>query len=112
LCTNKQEAATRRLLADLDMTRLFDFIAGVDTFPVHKPHAGHVLGVMHAMKVTAPGCVMVGDSMNDVLAAHGAGIPCIVVTHGYASDYDQLGADILIGGFGELSKSLLQILGR
>ena len=37
LCTNKQEAATLHLLEQLNLKKYFTFIAGGDTFPVHKP---------------------------------------------------------------------------
>jgi phosphoglycolate phosphatase len=106
VCTNKQEAATLRLLNELDLTRYFGCIAGCDTFAVHKPHPGHVRGVIETLQVPAEGCVMIGDSINDVLAAKGAGIPCLVVTHGYGADPGDLGADGLIGGFRDLRAAL------
>jgi len=106
ICTNKQEAATVKLLEDLGLMRYFAFIAGGDTFPAHKPHPDHVRGVIQRLDTVAAHCAMVGDSPNDVLAAHGAGIPCIVVTHGYGMDVGNLGADHLIDSFKELPKVL------
>lgn len=107
LCTNKLETATLRLMQELDLTQYFGFIAGGDTFPEHKPHPNHVRGVMTQLKVPAAGCVMIGDSPNDVLAAHGAGIPCLVMTHGYyMEDHEQLGADGLISDFKQLPEGL------
>lgn len=106
LCTNKQEAATLHLLERLELTKFFDFVAGGDTFPVHKPHPGHVRGVIERLKAPLEGCVMIGDSANDVLAAQGTGIPCIAVTHGYGDNMESLGADSLIGGFKELPQAL------
>ena len=106
ICTNKQEAATIRLLEQLDLARYFAFIAGGDTFPEHKPHPNHVRGVIKALDVSPAHCVMIGDSMNDVSAAKGARIPSIVITHGYADDYAQLGGDRLISGFEEMPQAL------
>jgi phosphoglycolate phosphatase len=106
ICTNKQEASTHKLLGDLDLERYFAFIAGGDTFPTHKPHPDHVKGVIERLEVPASGCVMVGDSVNDVRAAQGAGIPCLVVTQGYGIEVEGLGADGLIGGFNELRAAL------
>lgn len=106
VCTNKQEAATLQLLDQLDLARRFSFIAGGDTFSVHKPHPDHVRGVIERLQVPAAACVMVGDSANDVRAAKGAGIPCLVVTQGYGMDVGALGADGLIGGFAELRAAL------
>jgi phosphoglycolate phosphatase len=58
------------------------------------------------LKVLAPNAVMVGDSTNDVLAARGASVATIVVTQGYGANVANLGADELIGGFGELAGAL------
>jgi phosphoglycolate phosphatase len=86
--------------------RYFAAVAGGDTFPVHKPHPGHVTGILERIQVKAANAVMVGDSTNDVLAARGASVACLAVTHGYGADAGSLGADGLIGGFGELSGML------
>lgn len=109
ICTNKQEAATLYLLDALGLRDYFEFIAGGDTFMVHKPHPGHVTGVIERLGVPATGCVMIGDGPQDVRAAHGAGIPCLVVTHGYGGDYASLGGTALIAGFHELSDALKKI---
>jgi phosphoglycolate phosphatase len=106
ICTNKQGAATEQLLTQLDLAKYFSFIAGGDTFPEHKPHPGHVKGVLKELGVPAAECAMIGDSLNDVSAARGAGVKSIVVTHGYGGDYHSLGADKLIGNFQELPAAL------
>ena len=61
--------ATIKLMDDLDLTKYFMFIAGGDTFPVHKPNPGHVTGVIEKLGLPAANCAMVGDSSNDVRAA-------------------------------------------
>lgn len=109
LCTNKQEAATLRLMEELNLRHHFTFIAGGDTFSFHKPHPAHVKGVVERLEAEASSCVMIGDSSNDVLAAHGAGLKCIAVTHGYGQNMESLGADLLIGGFGELGGALSRL---
>lgn len=109
VCTNKQEAATHKLLDDLKLSRFFSAIAGGDTYMVHKPNPGHVLGVAETMAVAPADCVMVGDSVNDVRAAHGAGMPCIVVTQGYGLEVEELGADRLIEGFADLPAALAEL---
>ena len=109
VCTNKQEAATLRLLEQLDLARYFTAVAGGDTFMVHKPNPGHITGLLEKMQVPAAQTVMVGDSLNDVRAAHGAYMPCIVVTHGYGVGLEEIGADALISGFPELSPTLAKL---
>ncbi len=109
ICTNKQEASTRRLLEQLELHSYFSFIAGGDTFPVHKPHPDHIRGVIENLGIEAGRCVMVGDGSNDVIAAQGAGIPCIVVAHGYGNGIEGLGADKIISGFDKLPQALNEL---
>ena len=109
LCTNKQEAATHQLLHQLDLARYFAFVAGGDTFPVHKPHPDHVHGILKKLQVAPENVALVGDSKNDVLAAHAAGIPCIVVTQGYDEDVQSLGADHFIDSFADLPAALTKL---
>ncbi|MDE1901213.1 MAG: HAD-IA family hydrolase [Alphaproteobacteria bacterium] len=109
LCTNKLYLPTLKLLDDIGIAGLFDFIAGSDTFPVFKPDPGHVLGVARALKTPPGHCVMIGDSANDINAARGAGIASIAVGHGYGRDVGTLGADAVIGGFGELAGALTRL---
>jgi phosphoglycolate phosphatase len=109
LCTNKQEEATRRLLNDIDLARYFDAIAGGDTYMVHKPHPDHLLNVIKEMNVPSQNVLMIGDSSRDVQAAKAAGVPSIVVTHGYSTDWHELGADALIDGFSELDETLARL---
>lgn len=102
VCTNKNEGPTLFLLDQLDLLRYFGFVAGGDTFTVHKPNPGHILGVIEALDASPKNTVFVGDGPNDVIACQKAGIPCIVVTHGYGQDYESLGGSTLIAGFDEL----------
>ncbi len=106
VCTNKSEGSTYQVLEELNLKRYFTFIAGGDTFTVHKPNPDHVYGVITGLDVPREGCVFIGDGRNDILAARGAKIPCIVMTHGYGDEGGNEAADILIGGFDELADAL------
>ncbi len=79
ICTNKSEAATRRLLDELKLLPFFDMIAGGDSFTVHKPHPGHVQGVLEAIKTQAKDAVFIGDSEGDAKASRGAGVRCLIL---------------------------------
>jgi phosphoglycolate phosphatase len=53
---------------------------------------------------------MVGDSKNDVLAARGCGMRCILVDFGYSAEpVASLGADLVIGDLGELEAALQRL---
>ncbi|WP_066569249.1 phosphoglycolate phosphatase [Snodgrassella sp. CFCC 13594] len=81
--TNKNERLATELLQQLGLVNEFSLIIGGDTLPEKKPaplpvqHAADVLGVpIHAL-------LMVGDSVNDILAAKAAGALSCGVTWGY-----------------------------
>jgi phosphoglycolate phosphatase len=88
--TNKPLDMTRSLLDGLSLSRHFVDIRGGDSFDSKKPHPEGLLRIMDARGTAARETLMVGDSVNDVLAGRGAGVLTCGVTYG-------LGA----GGFGE-----------
>lgn len=83
VCTNKPEAAARGLLASLGLAGRFAAIGGGDSFPVRKPDPGHLRATLEAAGGAAGPAVMIGDHRNDVLAAAGAGLPCVFAGWGY-----------------------------
>jgi phosphoglycolate phosphatase len=109
ICTNKPESATLKLLDALKLTPYFGAIAGGDTYPVHKPNPDHLRGVITTLDVPVTGCVMVGDSSNDLAAAHGLGIPCILVDYGYGSDVAALPAEAVINDMTLLIPTLTRL---
>jgi phosphoglycolate phosphatase len=87
LCTNKNEGHTKRLLEQLDLTRFFQAVIGGDTTAQMKPDP---LPLQTALKIlgTAPSqAVMIGDHVNDVRAAHGAGMKAIALRCGYTHQW-------------------------
>lgn len=83
LVTNKPEKFLPQLLADTGMTDFFQWIVGGDTFAQKKPDPTGLLWVMQQAGVTPEQCLFVGDSRNDVQAAHAANVACVAVTYGY-----------------------------
>lgn len=111
VCTNKLEYLSRRLLERLDLAARFAFIAGADTFAVHKPDAGHLLGTIREAGGLPGRAVMVGDSMTDVAAAKNAGVPSIVVPFGYTETPPaELGATLLIEHYDLLPEAVTRLL--
>jgi phosphoglycolate phosphatase len=81
--TNKPAEFARPLLADKGLAGFFDCVFGGDCFPRKKPDPLPLIETCKALG-TAPGrTLMVGDSRNDALAAHGAGCPVVLVRYGY-----------------------------
>ena len=113
LCTNKPERVTTEVLAQLDLARYFESVAGGDTLPVRKPDGGHVSCVVERLGASKDGAVMVGDNHNDIAAARGAGIPVIAVSYGYPHfPTAEMGADAIIDHFTELPAMLDTLANR
>ncbi len=81
IITNKPEAHTRILLKKLNIEHCFALVTGGDTYPEQKPSSLPVTRTVE--KAQAQSAVLIGDSINDILAARNAGIPVIGVSYGY-----------------------------
>ncbi len=75
VCTNKLTHLPVALLDALDLTRHFDAVVGADSAPAAKPDPRHVLATIAAVGGDPARAVMVGDSINDALAAKAANVP-------------------------------------
>ncbi len=85
--TNKHEAAARRILTQLNLAAFFHIIIGGDTLRERKPHPMPILHALHELNIANDDAVMIGDSPNDALSAHEAGIPSVILSYGYSHDW-------------------------
>jgi phosphoglycolate phosphatase len=110
LVTNKPERATRLLLARLALAPFFETIVGGDTTPWKKPDKRPLLAALEALGAAAG--IFIGDNENDAAAAHEAGLPLVLLRHGYARrPVETLGAAALLDHFDELPAALLRLGG-
>lgn len=113
VCTNKRERLSRMLLQALGLDAYFAALAGRDTFSVSKPDPGHLTGVIARAGGDPSRALMVGDSTVDIMAAQGAGVPCVLVSFGYAPPPpDGPAADAVIDHFDDLEDSIRNLLTR
>lgn len=111
LCTNKPEAASRRILEALELASLFEAVSGGDSFAERKPAAGHLLDTLAAMAAGSGRAVMIGDGPNDLLAGRNAGLPVVLVSYGYSKvPVETLGADAVIDRFAALPWALSRLM--
>lgn len=97
LCTNKPGRATEAILERLRWDGLFSAIVAGDDLPEKKPSALPVLAALIQAGGSPNRALYVGDSHVDVQAARNAGMPVVVLTHGYAhGPVSCLGADRLM----------------
>ncbi|WP_143523915.1 HAD family hydrolase [Rhizobium rhizosphaerae] len=109
VCTNKMEKLAKTLLSELKLDHRFKAITGGDSFDVRKPHAEHLLGTIRLAGGDPVRAVMVGDSLNDILAARNAKVPVIAVPFGYSDvPIATLDPDVIIQGFDELTVTLVE----
>jgi phosphoglycolate phosphatase len=112
VCTNKRTDLSLAVMNALDLTKRFKVIVGPDMAPRPKPDASHLLRTVELAGGDPERAVMVGDSINDVLAAKNAGIPVVVVSFGYTDiPAKDLGGDALIDRFDELYDAVAKLLG-
>jgi phosphoglycolate phosphatase len=113
VCTNKFEKPSRMILEGLRLMPPITDVAGADTFPVRKPDPKHILLLLERMGGKPERTVMIGDSIHDVEAAHGAGLPAVLVSWGYTiKPAGELGAEAVIQRFDGLPEALAEIAGR
>jgi phosphoglycolate phosphatase len=103
VCTNKPSRATAEVLAALELEHWFDVVVGSEETPAIKPDPAHVRVILERLGLEPDEALMVGDSINDVLAGKAAGCKTVVVGFGYArtSPHD-LGGDVVVERFSEL----------
>jgi phosphoglycolate phosphatase len=94
--TNKNEDLCKILLQSLGIQDLFKNVCGGDTYPERKPSPLPLLKAMEALGIAPHESIMVGDSINDILAAQRADIASIACSWGYGDRKELAGADVLV----------------
>jgi len=110
--TNKQHRFATALIERLDFGRWIDLIVGGDTCERRKPDPQPLLFACESLGVSHAQCMMIGDSINDVTAARGAGMPVVCVSYGYNEGRDprSLTCDALIDSLAQLGPMLLKTI--
>ncbi len=81
--TNKVARYTEPLLKGIGLSHYFDIVLSGDTLPEKKPHP---LPLLHSAKffgIPVDRMLLIGDSLNDAVAARAAGCPVFCVPYGY-----------------------------
>ncbi|KAA9005703.1 HAD family hydrolase [Histidinibacterium aquaticum] len=88
VATNDSEGPARAHLAASKVEDLFDLVVGADSGHGHKPGPGQLLAFCDATRLDPARVAMVGDSTHDMMAGRAAGMTCIAVLTGLASEAD------------------------
>ncbi|HLY96115.1 MAG: phosphoglycolate phosphatase [Sideroxydans sp.] len=81
--TNKVARYTEPLLKGCGLAQYFDIVLSGDTLPEKKPHPLPLLHSARFFGVPVKELLLIGDSLNDTLAARAAGCPVFCVPYGY-----------------------------
>ena len=83
VCTNKPESLALGILERLRLARYFAQCLGGDSLPFRKPDPRMLLTILKAHGTAATEALLVGDSEIDAATAREAGVPFVLMTHGY-----------------------------
>lgn len=103
ICSNKPHDLCHALVRELGIDAYIDEVLGSsDTMP-KKPDPALLLGVIERLGVPPGETLYIGDSETDVATARAAGVPVMLVRHGYtARKASQLGADAVIDSLADI----------
>jgi phosphoglycolate phosphatase len=110
IVTNKFERFATKLLAELELTHLFDTLIGGDTLGRgrEKPAADPIIEMI--ARLGGGSAAFVGDSIYDTMAAKAAGIPSIGCAFGFLlGPVEDLKADAVIESYAELIPTLTRL---
>jgi phosphoglycolate phosphatase len=82
--TTKGTPTATNVLTQFGLIQHFQHVQGTDGFP-SKPQPFVLLRAMEAIGVKPEDCLMVGDSVPDILAARAAGVQVCAVGYGYGN---------------------------
>lgn len=81
--TNKLALYTEPLLKGTGLGQYFELILSGDSLPEKKPHPMPLLHAAQFFEAPVEQVLLIGDSLNDTLAARAAGCPVFCVPYGY-----------------------------
>ena len=105
VCTNKMERLSNILLEKLNVLHMFDYLVGGDSLSKNKPDPFPLLNICEKLNTEISDSVMIGDSVTDLNAGKGAGMPVVLVSYGYTDNKDIYNeADLVINDFSQLKE--------
>lgn len=108
IVTNKYERLARAVLGELGLLDRFVTVIGGDTLAKGKPDPMPIVEMVR--RCGGGAAAFVGDSIYDIAAAKAAGVPSVACRFGFLMQpVEELGADAVIDGFGELIPALERI---
>jgi phosphoglycolate phosphatase len=104
--TNKAERFTLPLLKQMKLADYFGIVVAGDTLPKKKPDPLPLTHACGRLGIAPSEMLMIGDSLNDTIAARAAGCPVFCVPYGYNEGHDvrELDVDAIVDTLFEASR--------
>lgn len=107
--TNKRVSLSERLLTAAGIRDRFELVIGGDSLPEKKPSPLPLRFAAKSLGIESTVAALLGDSHQDLLAAHSAGFAFVLAGYGYGArkiDDVEVGAAIRIARLGDLPQAL------
>jgi phosphoglycolate phosphatase len=103
VCTNKPARLSAGILESLGLAQYFARVIGGDSLPFRKPDPRVLLSLLEAFDVPPERSLLVGDSEVDAATARDAGVPFVLMKHGYRrGPAEDIACVAALESFGEL----------
>ena len=108
--TNKSERFTLPLLKKMHLADYFAVVVSGDTLPEKKPDPLPLTHTCRHFGIAPREMLMIGDSLNDTIAARAAGCPVFCVPYGYNEGHDvrELDVDAIVETLFEATKLIVK----
>jgi phosphoglycolate phosphatase len=83
VCTNKPARIATDILGSFGLASCFARVIGGDSLPFRKPDPRVLLALLEAFAAGPEDSLLVGDSEVDAATARAAGVPFVLMKHGY-----------------------------
>lgn len=107
--TNKAARFTVPLLAHMGLAPYFELVVSGDTLARKKPDPMQLTHICAEFALAPQTVLLIGDSVNDAIAARAAGCPVLCVSYGYneGGDVHDLDCDAIVESLSEAADLLL-----
>jgi phosphoglycolate phosphatase len=82
ILSNRYKWLLEKILNELGIREYFIGVFGKDSFPKSKPDPYPLLQIINKYGTPKADSILIGDSINDIIASKSAGIKCIIVPSG------------------------------
>ena len=113
VATSNSELVAEKVLESGGIRDYFSAVVGRRSELRMKPHPDQILKCLEEMGVDPSRGLVVGDSVKDVQSAKSANVPVVSIPSFFTNRevIEELGADEIVGGLGELPAVIMKLNG-